>query len=222
MNEWYNRERDAERITDTKPLCGSLPTPSRDLGDFLDVANYLSDRKLDYSLTIANGWYPSREAGDDYLRVVMPATSRDQHNKFWQARAVLSGVKPKYQSPHHVRRGDAIILVWPYRYRDWGLSGCVVTEGPMDALAAASVGYLGAAMMGLMPNEEAIENLRRWVRHPLIVVPDSDQHGGAFVKTVWSRFPGAYLANPYPDKDLAEMPEIKRRHFLQAVVQDRG
>ena len=118
------------------------------------MQHYLESRCLSFNLAVENGWYPSTVAGDIWGRIVIPATSKIPGNYYWQARAIQKGIEPRYQSPC-ASRGDAIVVVWPGQRVTRRQVGCVV-EGPMDALAAAGVGCVGIALMGVMPPEAAL------------------------------------------------------------------
>ena len=71
---------------------------------------YLRGRGLSPKLARANGWYPSLEAGDSKLRIVIPASPSVMN--FWQARAIDPREKQRYQSPYG-SRGAALIVVFP-------------------------------------------------------------------------------------------------------------
>src|SRR5207245_2951688 len=119
--------------------------PKRSLDLHREMKTYLQDRYLDFDLAVYNHWYLSHSAGDDHTRIVIPATSMIEDHIYWQARAIYPHVKHKYQSPT-ASRLDALVVVYPPEHEDSGM--IVVVEGPMDALAAADVGYTGIALMG--------------------------------------------------------------------------
>ena len=73
-----------------------FPLRSPHPGDALLVEQYLTGRGLSPYLATANGWYPSISV-DQFLRVVIPAqTSRTGH-AYWQARALHSKARVRYQ-----------------------------------------------------------------------------------------------------------------------------
>lgn len=219
----YDHDRD-ERIEQwrknggskvLKPYCDRLPPKSRWLwGAFSD---YLIGRQLSPHIAKANQWYPSDKAGDDQYRIVMPASSDQEGNHFWQARYV--GVDPdvkRYESPYG-STGDAVIVVYPTENAEKYQEESVVVEGPMCALAAAGTGRLGIAMMGADPPEARLDLTFKRVRGTICyVIPDSDKQD-LFIHVM------SYLANrgvtcrlldPGPAKDFAEMsPENRRRLF---------
>jgi Toprim domain-containing protein len=177
---------------------------------------YLTKRRLSFDLAKENGWYPSTEAGDNHIRIVIPATSRIPGNHYWQARAIDKGVEPRYQSPH-ASRGDAIVVVWPHLFnrRSFG----AVVEGPMDALAVAEAGCVGIALMGVMPPESALALTATMLSgYNAFLIFDRDQPGPAATRTLpflAARGVKIRLVDPYPAKDLAELKLEARKELLQ-------
>lgn len=158
-----------------KLFCTALPEATPKLKLWQLAKDYLVSRGLSWETARYNGWFPSESAGDSVPRIVIPATSSNLNNRYWQARALLGGIEPRYQSPL-ASRGDAVIEV---RQAGEGSPlgfGKVVVEGPMDALAAASCGYSGVALMGnRVPSESlalTVELLRGKIA---IIIPDSDE-----------------------------------------------
>ena len=197
-----------------KPYCATRPAVG-DAQDWAEVALYLVGRGLDPALALRNGWYASRAATDTELRVVIPCTSANLTNKYWQARLARETkekLPPRYQSPVGVTRGDALAVVLP---RDAGWRGTVLVEGPMDALAAAEVGYMGIGWMGTDPGQLPIDFARTLLvkGQPRYVVSDRDAISAAV--RIWSQFVGAFLINPTPYKDLAAMPFEEREDFFR-------
>lgn len=180
---------------------------------------YLSQRGLSAPLARENGWYPSEDVPGDapgvVPRIVIPATASAGHI-YWQARA-MGPWEPRYRCPRYPRR-DAIVWTWPERSR---ARGVVVVEGPMDALAAAEVGFYGAAMMGVDPPYAAITFLALWCRRhayvqKAVIVPDGDASGPTLSKVALvlaSLGIDAYTLTPR-DKDLASMSAADRKEFL--------
>lgn len=195
----------------SKPLCTTRPSSSQE--DWPQVAQYLQDRSLCSYTANANGWFPSRTAGDEELRVVIPCLSADLTNRYWQARLLRESKEKfplRYTSPHHVRRGDALAVVYPV---DDVTRGTVLVEGPMDALAAAGEGFVGIAWMGTSPGDEPIQFAHRLVSPPVYVVADSDAVQAA-VK-IWQNFVGAFMVSVYPHKDLASVPKTERYNYFR-------
>lgn len=202
----YEHER-REQSNYTKPYSAEYPPARTD--QWWRAEEYLKSRGLSVATAAGNGWYVSDRAGDERFRLVIPATSENPANKFWQARDLEHG-EPRYQSPHGVRRGDALIFVYPAK----PIKALAVVEGPMDALAAAEMGYLGVALMGTTPGAEAKVFLakiaKKWATSGVIVVPDRDQEGSML--RVWQDLGiAAGIGNVYPYKDLAEWWQYQPR-----------
>ena len=219
--------QEAKRIKDLelRPYNRTLPPCTQRLWPEFD--KYLSGRGLSFKLAMANFWFPSDQAGDNVPRVVIPATATPP-NIFWQARAMddnpkrhlapLDGERrePRYQSCHGPK-GDALCIVWPH---DVALQGFVLFEGPMDALAAAELGYVGVATMGL-PTKPGMEHLASMClgayKAPRIVVLDSDyakpmlQAAGLLLEL------GVRMKvlDPSPAKDFAELDRVHRLRLLE-------
>lgn len=173
--------------------------------------NYLGARGLDAGLARDNGWYPTRHAKDDVPRILIPGTRTDGHI-FWQARAISSSEKRRYQSPSG-GRGDALILVRPENL--YTVDRAALVEGPMDALAAAECGLLGISLMGNTPNKESLEHVAKLLECVsfFFVVSDSDALCESTRNMTWLRLrtkAKAQLWYPHPYKDLADMPFEKR------------
>jgi len=181
-----------------------------------DQDEYLRARGLSPRLARLNGWYPSVQAGDSALRIVMPASPMVM--KFWQARLLEEPsrglMQKRYQSPHGAR-GPAVIIVYPNRIVDLTV---VIVEGPMDALAAADAGAIGVSLMGNTPGPPPLEYIA--VSFPTfraLVVPDRDAvDAGAriMLMLVGHGMSAALLPLPPAWKDLADVPADKRAEFL--------
>src|SRR5690349_16580226 len=180
--------------------------PPRDLRQSALMYCYLSDRDLDYELAVANGWYPTVAKGP---RVVIPCINSAKFN-YWQARALIDHPL-RYDSPA-IPRKDSIVFLWPRK-------GCecksvIITEGPMDALAAAEW-HPAIALMGGSPSKEVMSfvekktcelGLYQWV-----LVPDNDNT--AIVESFLQHDAGLQVAIP-SGKDLAGMPRWEREKLL--------
>ncbi len=194
-------------LTLAKPYSSSYPEV--DNAGWPLLKRYLEGRELDPSLALFNGWYPSKTAGDEFARVVIPCFSTVPENMYWQARG-MEAVTIRYQSPHGCQRGDAIVRVIPHEGRP---KGTVVVEGPMDALAAAGAGFVGVALMGAVPPVDAIRTAFDVAVGTRVLVVADEGALGAFT-AVWRHFPGAELRTTYPFKDLAEVPKKERGKYL--------
>jgi hypothetical protein len=233
MSGWEPAERLAERVRDNlpRPFNTVMPMPEPSLGPAAGA--YLESRGLDPSLASRNGWYPSRSAGDNHPRIVIPATASDPGNRFWQARLIPESrscgperglestigtggaipVPPKrFQSPH-AARGDALVLVWGATPRR-----AVVCEGPMDALAAAGTpGTLGVGLMGATPPTATLEHLWKLTAAlPVVLMTDADAPMAMIrvLNFMMTRGRSVLLAHPAPWKDLAEVPADQRDRVI--------
>lgn len=211
-----------------KPYCRELPLISEDSEDWAQFYDFLEDRGACLRLAKLNAWYPSRQAGDDMPRVVIPATSRDPSNQFWQARLLFTPGRPddpsppkRYQSPH-AARGDAIIVTHP---DEDAPAGTVLVEGPFDALAASELGFVGVALMGNTPSDEVLNHAAEWLKAgpPALFCPDGDampQTGDLVHRLLLHHgVNNLRVVSVYPCKDLAEMSlDERRRAFRDAGV----
>lgn len=204
--------------TPPKPFCAERPTPAMDQQWLVD--KYIHERGLQPNVAKENLWYPSITANDGELRVVIPCTSSNLTNRYWQARVVddthITPRIPRYTSPKHVTRGDALAVVHPLSMAKSKFKGICLVEGPFDALAAACVGCIGIGWMGTAPGEDPILFAQRLIANkgPVFVIQDRGATKEALA--IWERFPGAFLVDPYPHKDLADVPEDDRRQLLWA------
>jgi hypothetical protein len=183
---------------------------------------YLADRGLDSVLAERNGWYPSEAANPDYAsdgiaRLVIPALSHVEGNVFWQARDMTELDPKRYTSPGAPRR-DAVIVVWPAVSSSRAATRSAVLEGPMDALAAAMEGYLGVALMGMMPSVEVLSLTMELIHGTMCtIVADSDgileMTKNVLLPLVAARC-NVRLVEPSPYKDLAEATPGQRRRIL--------
>lgn len=194
-----------------KPFSTSLPP--RDDAFSAVVYDYLRARRLDPRLAVFNGWYASRSAGDTYVRCVIPCVSKHSDNRYWQARCVEDVAEAiRYQSPSHVRRGDAVVYVVPFTFP--GVKGTCFVEGPMDALAAAGLGYIGVAWMGMRPNDEVFAAAKLYAVPPFYVIADEGDEAQKAALDIWRRLPGAQIIKTYPFKDLADATPEAREELI--------
>lgn len=186
--------------------------PAENWGLAATMLDYLCSRELAPTLALRNRWYPSDSAGDGAPRVVIPASGH-LTTGFWQARLMddaWPGAK-RWQSPHGTR-GDAIVIAWP---RHLG-SRAVVVEGPMCALAAAELGFIGVSMLGAAPPRAAVAYAMGVLSGcNTIVVPDRDRPD-LLAKLVanFATVGRAHVRVPTTSKDLAEMSRKQREVFL--------
>jgi hypothetical protein len=233
-HEQEEQENLLARAKPAKPFSDFIPDCSYELWGLMD--RYLAGRGLSPSLARLNFWFPSAEV-DGVPRVVVPATSTQPGNLYWQARVISlpgsrsygpktalgstivgGGATPvsprRWESPHGVRRGDALVVVWPVETPAYA----VVVEGPMDALAAGECGALGVALMGATPPDEVLLHLGQLVQGlQVLAVMDSDEPKAMtrVVASLRGYATAAKLIDPYPFKDLAEAAPARRKGILQ-------
>lgn len=211
-------DHEVKERKDTRPRqAARMPAVDSSLWNLMET--YLEGRGLDCPTAKKNGWYPSSCAGDEYMRVVIPATNL-KGLAYWQARAMIKGDEPRYQSPS-VSRGDSIIQVYPL-YKDW-MPFLIVCEGPMDALAAASSGMRAVALMGTSPTDETLDMLMAVAADTehISYFTDRDALSEAMQLTqrLMKRGLSMTISNPSPYKDLAAIPKKKRDDLLKTYVQ---
>jgi hypothetical protein len=103
-------------------------------------------------------------------------------------------------------------MVWP----DQKNGRSVVVEGPMDALAAADLGFLAIALMGVVPALEVLDLTSRLLRGTVcLVVPDSHATKPMAQNMIelTSRGLKCHLIT-HPFKDLADAAPSGRRRIL--------
>lgn len=210
----YDHERKERQ--ENRPRAGArMPELDPSLWGMMET--YLSSRGLDYPTAKFNGWYPSSCAGDNYERVVMPAKN-SKGLAYWQARAMIKGSEPRYQSPS-VPRGDSVITLWPIA-KDW-MPFLVITEGPMDALAAASSGLRAVALMGTSPTEETLDTLVSLSEDSFVTYfadRDAIEDAIQLIQSLMKRGIRSTISDPTPYKDLAAIPKKKRDDILKHYI----
>ena len=202
-----------ERRTEKAPVINA-PMPKASGGhDQGDVDKYLSSRLLSPLLAKRNGWYPSRDAGDAALRVVIPCTNSLRYN-YWQARAIDKWVSIRYQSPRCART-DSIVVVYPDVISS---NSVVIVEGPMDALAAAMLGFKAVAVMGNTPSNSVLDFLVREVagtKYLLVADSDAPSAAASTAHTLSAeQNVRAFVIQTYPEKDLAACSPSFRKAVL--------
>lgn len=186
------------------------------------MITYLRRRGLNDLLAEENGWYPSRHAGDDDLRIVIPAVSPVQGHAYWQARSV-DDVVFRYKSPFGQRHGAIIrVTAFPDSKGERATPFCVVVEGPMDALAAAECGYDSFAIMGITPGKDALTYLAKLIDHrPTLVTLDSEPKATAqsMYLSQWLCTQGirSKFSTFLQGKDLAAGTKADRQEFLKSA-----
>ena len=171
--------------------------------------DYLIGRELDPLLARVNGWYPA--VYKQAPRIVIPCSNK-AGVPYFQARDVSGKATLRYESPP-ASRDDSIVIVWPLE----AAKGTVILEGPMCALAAAALHYVGIAVMGNRPSRDVLSHIASLVRafQPVQVVPDADMADLGVAMVSWLGQEGiSCLLRLPPKKDLAEMEPKERKSFL--------
>ena len=180
------------------------------------MSRYLEGRELSYALANNNFWYPSRDV-DGYDRIVIPC-SNSLGITYYQARAMDSWVSRRYDSPLATRE-DSIAVLWPDGTRI--AKGTVICEGPMDALAACGLNYVGIGLMGNQPPDTVVRHIVRLIKRyfePVIIVPDLDHiEMGAYMVGCLAGV-GIVTKIILPtQKDLCKMPFQERKVLLCGI-----
>lgn len=203
----YLHEAREKKVRYVGPRPG-FPEPCADYWNRMEI--YLTERHLSFLAARGNGWYPAYYKSAP--RIVIPC-SNTAGVPYFQARDMGGKAQLRYASPP-APRDDSIVLVWPHVMK---ASGTVIVEGPMDALAAAGLGFLGIAVMGNQPTYEVIEHLAGFARsfQPVIVLPDADalEFGANVLCPLAMRGISGMIRAPHK-KDLAEMRPEERKEFL--------
>ena len=183
-----------------------------------DMKKYLVMRGLNVAVAELNGVYPTRNATDNFLRVVIPAVSTKEKHIYYQARAVSQNVHLRYQTPKGPRCG-ALIFVKAFENKP--TKAIVIVEGPMDSLAVASCGYDSVALMGMKPGVLALEHLVKLVAgRPALISLDNEPEAKAAAFDIALKLSSAgsmtFCESPKKGyKDLAEMPPKERLAWLK-------
>ncbi len=211
---YYQHERNERKPQG--PLNQTWPTMSTNGRDADAMRRYLEARHLDVELAEHNGWYPSRNANDEYLRIVIPALTKTPEHIYWQARAIDPKAFIRYQSPKGPR-ADALIVIAACKGEVSKF--CVVVEGPMDGLAAAALGYDAIVTMGIAPPDSTIKQLEVYLeKRPTLVVFDSEPEATYCAIHLSMHLCGdgikARVASLHTYNDLAKCPVQVRARFL--------
>src|SRR3990167_4496305 len=106
-SDWYDHDRDEWKA---KQLCTKVlkpyadRLPPKDETYWPDFNTYLLSRGLSPEVAKANQWYRSVNAGAQEPRIVIPASSDQLDNHFWQAR-VMDGVAT-WHTPIRYQRSE--------------------------------------------------------------------------------------------------------------------
>jgi hypothetical protein len=203
-HEYYESKNKYREI---QHIC--MPTMYDDLDTMM--CTYLAERGLSYSLARANGWYPA--ACNDVPRIIIPCVNSAGFN-YWQARA-MDDHPIRYMSPT-IPRKDSIVFLWPKESLSSAKNIVVITEGPMDALAAAEF-FPAIAIMGAVPSDAVLTHIARKVHQfgfkNWIIVPDKDNLA---LYDKFRAYGHAKMLLP-TCKDLAATPRWERDLLLKNV-----
>lgn len=182
------------------------------------MQEYLSSRDLSYNLALMNGCYPCKSK--DAVRIYIPARTRIKDHIYWQARAIEDSWL-RYDSPQGPKRDALIVFSNKSYFNHLGLSNVVIVEGPLDALAVASLdSHIGISLMGNNPGQESLDHLADMVIRlkPLQVfcVADRDAVGPMHKIQSYLAMRGimSQLKVPLDKKDLACYSVEERRRLL--------
>ena len=179
------------------------------------MEQYLVGRGLAHWLAMENGWYPTMD-DQSYARAVIPASSITNSWPYYQARLIVEAPQAvrRYLSPA-APRGDALAVVFPSKCV---AKGSVIVEGPMDALAAAGMGYVGIGLMGNTPNSLVLDHIESIVKvfGQCFVIPDRDAftEGASITADLWARGVRCTLKSIQGAKDLAELSPERRKILI--------
>lgn len=182
------------------------------------MTKYLEGRGLSFSCAYDNGWFPTDEL-DGVPRLVIPATSLSGR-RYWQARAMVPVPDPLRWRSARGSKDGAVVLCWPLLVK--ARARVVVVEGPLDALAAASVNHIGLAAMGKSNVTDVLGYLKKagdykLVFHGLsvVVVPDLDAPEFAARAVTELAISGVYAEIRLPPyEDLAALTREEREELL--------
>jgi hypothetical protein len=83
----------------------TMPTPAPEHRQAM--VDYLNHRRIWLRVASHNGWYPSRDAGDTALRIVIPCTETGR-GRFWQARLITGGKECQSSAPDAAKNAGQV------------------------------------------------------------------------------------------------------------------
>lgn len=219
MKYQHERKESSGCRNETRPSINTEapPAPLREQWALDMMKEYLEGRGLSYERALSNGCYPVERRG---YRLYVPARTRLQGHMYWQARS-MDGSQLRWDSPYTPRR-DALTIMYG-RFKDrTPVEAIVIVEGPMDALAVASLDlHIGIALMGINPTGEALEHLvnkiQMFTPKHIYCVADSDQIAGMCKVQSYMAMRGfvSKLIIPLAHKDIACYSVEERRELLR-------
>lgn len=214
----YYQHEQTEHRPNAHPMCTTLPSWCPGAAECFE--EYLQARNLDAGLAQDNGWYVSKDAGDHFPRIVIPAVTHKAGHVYWQARDITGKAFLRYQSPKGPRHEALVKVIPDADPRDY--LGNVIVEGPMDALAAAMEGYVGYALMGMKPSNATLMHLALLIEDSndlvTVVCLDRGEIANAIKVSMFLSSQGYQAAvAELPEKDLAQcLPSVRRKFLSQS------
>lgn len=194
------------------------PAPLREQWALDMMKEYLEGRGLSYERAIANGCYPIDKKG---YRVFIPSRSRVSSHVYWQSRAMDPDNRLRWDSPPTPRRDALVVMFGPLRDKT-GIDRLVIVEGPMDALAVASLDlHIGIGLMGINPTQEALDHVCSYIQcfspREVVCVCDRDQIAGMCKIQSYLAMRGymSKLVIPLAHKDIACYTLKQREEILR-------
>lgn len=220
----YEHERYTSREKNT---AFNTVWPAVECGETADneLRHYLRSRRLDFETAYLAGWYPS--VINNCLRLVIPCKSLNPKHAYYQARALDKSIRLRYVSPSGPRLG-ALCIVDPVLF-DWDdtLSPSVtaIVEGPMCALALASLGIPAIALMGISPEPSACSHLVSILKsrhHDAAILLDNEDEAQASASNLAVFLAGNGIINHVfllKSKDVADSSDKERKKIAGDILQ---
>jgi len=190
-----------------------------------ELRRYLRSRRLDFETAYLAGWYPA--LFNDCLRVVIPCKSLNPEHAYYQARALNKSTRLRYVSPLGPRLGALCIVDPVLSDLDETLSPSVtaIVEGPMCALALASLGIPSIALMGIRPDTQAclhLVSLLKSRRHDAAILFDNEDEAQAEASNLAVFLAGNGIINhvfSLKSKDVADSSDKERKRIAGDILQ---
>lgn len=136
-------------------------------------------------------------------RVIIPYDIKG-HMTFFQGRALLHGMSPKYL---HARSIPVSNVLYPFNYES--MEPLFVCEGAFDAITLQNLGFNATTTLSCSVSKTQIEQLKHY-QGPIIVAYDADSAGTRGVYRFddlrrGQRMATIYVAKPKDSKDWNEM-----------------
>lgn len=129
------------------------------------AAMYVIDRGLD------NGTFYVAKDGFYANRLIIPFFNMNKEMFYFQARALLDGMQPKYLNCKSLKSSE---VLFPFKYTE--TSPLFITEGVFDCLALSKCGYNSTTTLSCNVGESQMSQLK-FYSGPIVVAYDSDRAG---------------------------------------------